>query len=393
TTSVCRPRANHDANPKSNTSKTANTREPAATTQTATARRRPIHSLLLLGLLMSQLHQFAGGGLYAAAAPAPAPAPTTAPPAAPAAAAVAASSAASLSSSSSSSLRTRLQKRDHNISFKQRFHLELNSSVLEWSNGCGGNWTGNEPHLQRPHKRCAKHKKLLRTLQNKTGQELRQLNDENTLRHPVSSHSAPDTSSSQAIDISSYEQWKVQSSQYKFLPALNNNSDHLPLRRVHHDLQFYVASFSYLRHAQLHYDYEYLQTQSVLSAELLRYRSSARNVLCLVEEAINATNRLYTASAQPKSLKQQRIRTVQRAPMEKRLQQFKTPLVELHRQAVRAARNQPAAEPQEPHLLDALFLKYHYIQYIRHITHVLVNQRKKQCRSAPATANTNSKSK
>ncbi|KAH8292898.1 hypothetical protein KR044_005586, partial [Drosophila immigrans] len=417
TTSVCRPRANNDDNNSSNNIKTANTRESTSTTQTATARRRPTNSieslqllqlpsLLLLTILMSQLHQFTGGGLAMAA-------PTSAPAAAQVIASFIPSARPSpettsrsdllelLTSTAMSPVRMRLQKRHDTYSFKQRFHLELNSSALDWSNGCGGNWTGPDgaSHILRPHKRCAKHKKLLRTLQNKTGRELRQLRDDNNYRHPVSSLSAPDTSSNQAIDISQHAQWKVQSSQYKFLPRLNNNSDHLPLRRVHHDLQFYVASFSYLRHAQLHYDYEYLQTQSVLSSELNRLRSSARNILCFVEEAINATNRLYPTSPAQRAqqigqtpLSLGRIKTVPRVPMEKRLLKFKTPLVELHKQAVLAARNQPAAKPQEPHILDALFLKYQYIQYLKNVTQMLGKQRKRKCeRKIKSKTNTNTK--
>ncbi|XP_060662756.1 uncharacterized protein LOC132795858 [Drosophila nasuta] len=382
TTSVCRLRANSN-----NNNKTANTRETTTATQTANAaRRRPTISiksftstqLLLLSILMSQLHQFAGGGIgIAMAAPAPTPASVSASASPPTAA---------------SHVRLRLQKREDTLSFKQRFRLELNSSVLEWSNGCGGNWTGpaNESRVVRPQKRCAKHKKLLRTLQNKTGLELRQLKFENIHRH-----------GNEAIDISKHDQWKVQSSQYNFLPRLNSSSKNF-LRRVHHDIQFYVASFSYLRHAQLHFDYENWQTQSALSAELLRYRTSARNILCLVEEAINATNRLYAPSlnqsqqGQQQQQQQQKqqllspgvvgsIKTVSRMAMEKRLLQFKTPLVELHNQAVLAAGNKAAAKPQEPHVLDALFLKFQYIEYLKHLTKALAKQRtKRKCKAKAA---------
>ncbi|XP_051857906.1 uncharacterized protein LOC117571745 isoform X2 [Drosophila albomicans] len=328
TTSVCRLRANSN-----NNNKTANTRETTTATQTANAaRRRPTISiksftstqLLLLSILMSQLHQFAGGGIgLAMAAPAPAPAPT------PASVSVSASASPP---TAASHVRLRLQKREDTLSFKQRFRLELNSSVLEWSNGCGGNWTGpaNESRVVRPQKRCAKHKKFL--------------------------------------------------------------------RRVHHDIQFYVASFSYLRHAQLHFDYENWQTQSALSAELLRYRTSARNILCLVEEAINATNRLYAPSLNQSQQEQQQqkqqllspgvvgsIKTVPRMAMEKRLLQFKTPLVELHNQAVLAAGNKAAAKPQEPHVLDALFLKFQYIEYLKHLTKALAKQRtKRKCKAKAA---------
>ncbi|XP_030563036.1 uncharacterized protein LOC115764257, partial [Drosophila novamexicana] len=171
----------------------------------------------------------------------------------------------------------------------------------------------------------------------------------------------------------------------------------LALRRAHHDLQFYVAAFSYLRHAQLHWDYENLQKQSVLSAELLRYRSSARTVLCIVEEAINGSSRLYAPSPQKhqwhKKLSLHQIKTVPREPMEKRLQKFKTPLVELHRQAVLAARNQPAGEPSKPHHLDALFLKFQYMEYLKHMTQLLAKQRKRDCTSTAQQLATRPKSR
>nr|XP_002055086.2 uncharacterized protein LOC6631994 [Drosophila virilis] len=354
----------------------------------------------MLAVLMCQLQQLVrpgdGGSGLAMAAPAPAPAPVPDPEATP----------ATLSAilvdnvTSRSANRTRIQKRHYtSVSFKERFHRELNSSVLDWSNGCGGNWTGSDEERNpvRAHKRCAKHKKLLRTLQNKTGRELRQLRTDNKLRQTVHSMKAQDTGSNQAIDISEHGIWKMHSSQYNFLPRLNASGQQLALRRAHHDLQFYVAAFSYLRHAQLHWDYENLQKQSVLSAELLRYRSSARTVLCIVEEAINGSSRLYAPSPQKhqrhKKLSLHQIKTVPREPMEKRLQKFKTPLVELHRQAVLAARNQPAAEPSKPHHLDALFLKFQYMEYLKHMTQLLAKQRKRDCTSSPQQLATRPKSR
>lgn len=165
----------------------------------------------------------------------------------------------------------------------------------------------------------------------------------------------------------------------------------LPLRRVHHDLQFYVAAFSYLRHAQLHWDNKNIRRQSVLSSELLRYRESSRQVLCYVEEAINATNLLYAVSPRQR-LQLPRIKTIPRVPMERRLSQFKTPLVELHHQAVLAASNKPAAEPQGLQMLDALFLKYQYFEYLKQVTQLLAQHRKKNCISAThKTSNSSAK--
>ncbi|XP_064555835.1 uncharacterized protein upd3 [Drosophila montana] len=398
---------NNNNSNNDNNDKTANTRKTASTTTSAKpqlprssrSRRRPQYfvSVLMLAVLMCQLQQFVrpggGGSGLAMAAPAPAPAPV--PEATP----------ATLSAilidnvTTRSANRTRIQKRHYtSISFKERFHRELNSSILDWSNGCGGNWTGSEEDRDpvRANKRCAKHKKLLRTLQNKTGRELRQLRTDNKLRQTVHSMKAQDTGSNQAIDISEHGMWKMHSSQYNFLPRLNASGHQLALRRAHHDLQFYVAAFSYLRHAQLHWDYENLQKQSVLSAELLRYRSSARTVLCIVEEAINGSSRLYAPSPQKhqrhKKLSLHQIKTVPREPMEKRLQKFKTPLVELHRQAVLAARNQPAAEPSKPHHLDALFLKFQYMDYLKHMTQLLAKQRKRNCTSSQQQLATRPKS-
>lgn len=146
-----------------------------------------------------------------------------------------------------------------------------------------------------------------------------------------------------------------------------------------------MAAFSYLRHAQLHWDSKNIRRQSVLSAELLRYRESSRQVLCYVEEAINATNLLYAASSRQR-LQLPRIKTIPRVPMERRMSQFKTPLVELHRQAVLAARNLPSAEPQGLQMLDALFVKYHYLEYLKQVTQLLTRHRRKSCVSATPKA-------
>lgn len=134
-----------------------------------------------------------------------------------------------------------------------------------------------------------------------------------------------------------------------------------------------MAAFSYLRHAQLHWDLDNLQKQSVLSAELLRLRNSARLVLCNFEEAFNSS-RLYAPGHKT-------LRTVKRVPMEKKLLKLKTPLVELHRQAVLAARGQPAEKPRQPDSLDLRFVKYQYIQYLKHLTKQLAKHPKRNCKA------------
>ncbi|XP_043071897.1 uncharacterized protein LOC6569546 [Drosophila grimshawi] len=369
----------------SNNTKTANTTKTTTTTTTEakpqlprSARSRPqtAAALLMLAALMCAV----SGGI---AAPAPAPAPAQLP----------ATLGDPLASTSvvihPTVNRTRLQKRHYNGgSIKARFYSELKRTELYWSNACGGNWTGpaSDTSVLRPHNRCAQHKKLLRQLQKKARSELNELRTNNKQRQQVNSLKAQVTSSNQAIDISKYRMWSVHSSKYEFLPRLNTTEHQLALRRVHNDLQFYVAAFSYLRHAQLHWDYENIQKQSVLSSELQRLRASARSVLCLVEEAINGTSRLYAPirkNQRQKMAAPERIKTVPLHLMEKRLHQFQTPLVALHRLAVLVANNESAAQPTKPFELDALFLKYHYMKYLKHITQLLAKQRKRNCTSRP----------
>ncbi|XP_026847031.1 uncharacterized protein LOC113566277 [Drosophila persimilis] len=160
----------------------------------------------------------------------------------------------------------------------------------------------------------------------------------------------------------------------------------LNLRHVHRDLQFYVGAFSYLRHAQLHWDYSNTQTESVMSAELGRLRKSARRVLCSVEVAINATNRLYASKGQKNSRRAVPLlhsKILSRELMEKRLQQFKTPLVQLHHEAALAARSLPAKQPTQSVQLavDARFVKFEYVQYLNNAWKILARQRKQLCRN------------
>jgi len=126
---------------------------------------------------MCQLQQFAGGGcgVFTMAAPAPAPhhipsliSTSPSPEAGPL------SSLLKLTTSpvivtdkiASNNRTRRVQRRHREMSFNQRFHMELNSSTLDWSNGCGGNWKGREEdsNMVRPHKRCAKHKKVCKSI-------------------------------------------------------------------------------------------------------------------------------------------------------------------------------------------------------------------------------------
>ncbi|KAH8288173.1 hypothetical protein KR054_006645, partial [Drosophila jambulina] len=317
--------------------------------------RRHHHSnrvwwLLTLALVtMCELQQFAGGGgggfLGVAAAPTPA---------------------------------KRLQKRHGHppATFRERFQLELNASnaQLDWVNTCGGKWHGK---WKAQHKQltnvCRKRQVVLQSLQNQTGRELRTLQAEDKSRNTTSSVRELATGTNKAIDISKLRKWELHKQHYKFLPRLSNSSKQLNLRHVHRDLQFYVAAFSYLRHAKLHWDYVHLQAESAMSADLKRMRTAAGRVLCNVELAINATRRRQSSSSGPSSFK-----VVPLALMEKRLQQFKTPLVQLHLQASRAARNEAVEPPPQSAQLhvDALFAKYEFVQYLKSVRRILSAQRK-----------------
>ncbi|XP_015016951.2 uncharacterized protein LOC6583978 [Drosophila mojavensis] len=392
----------------SNNSKTGNARKRRDTTTTARG-ARPQHqqqsarprrppqstqspskwrSLLMLALLMAQLQELlrsgsagSGAGLALALAVPAATAATAAAATAvaPPAPAPLIDSAAKLAAERQTRRTRRMQKRHESISFQMSFQRELRNTVPDWSNSCGGKWIGPDrwprPVTVPRRQSCLHHKQRLRTLRNNTRRELVQLRDDNALRHLEHSVKAQDTGVVQAIDISKHKTWSLHNSQYDFLPRVNV-SKQLSLQHAHHDLQFYVAAFSYLRHAQLHWDLENLQKQSVLSAELLRLRNSARLMLCNFEEAFNSS-RLYA----PNHKTHKTLRTVKRVPMEKKLMKLKTPLVELHRQAVLAADGQRAEKPRQPDSLDLRFVKYQYIQYLRHLTKLLAKQSKRDCKA------------
>ncbi|KAH8409028.1 hypothetical protein KR009_005438, partial [Drosophila setifemur] len=379
---------------------TASTRQPEPETKTKTKtepeteplppppssvdRRRPnrIWSLLVFALIMCQLQQIAhpgggggGGAIFSglggvAAAPlsASTPSPSISP-----------ISATAAELGGTSNLQKHLQKRHHPaLSFRQRFQREMNSSrsQLDWQNTCGGNWPGPEK-IVRTAKRCKKKQMIMKVLANQTGKELRRLQGEDKARATTNSERELATGANKVIDISNMRQWFFHSSQYKFLPRLNASSQQLNLRHVHRDLQFYVGAFSYMRHAKLHWDFANLQTESAMAGDLERIRGFARAVLCSVELAINATNRLYPAHSG--KVKERLFRTMSRQLMEKRLQQFKTPLVQLHSQAASAARGLEV-EPPTSHFdqlaTDALFAKRELVKYVRTIRQILKRQRK-----------------
>ncbi|XP_017041902.1 uncharacterized protein LOC108088566 [Drosophila ficusphila] len=285
-----------------------------------------------------------------------------------------------------------LQKRD--TSFRLRFQREMNasSSHLDWENTCGGVWTGEVEKRSRT-KRCKKRQMILQRLQNQTARELGGVQTEDKARTTTD----PDqlaTATNKALNIMKKRKWKLHNINYKFLPRLNSSSQQLNLRHVHRDLQFYVGAFTYLRHAKMHWDYNNLQAESVLSAELERMRHSARQVLCSVEGAINQTNLLYAPTARQSQARARHQRQKKRgaAPlvtfkviplklMEKRLQQFRTPVVELNHQATLAAQGQEVAPPPlaSQLKLDALFLKIEFVQYLKSIRKILNRQRKDLC--------------
>ncbi|XP_017097673.2 uncharacterized protein upd3 [Drosophila bipectinata] len=273
----------------------------------------------------------------------------------------------------------RLHKRHHpNCSFRCRFQTELNASleVLDWENSCGGNWTGREIKYKHRPNTNKKRRMILKGLHDQTNKELIILQDDDKNRRTTNSERELAKKYNKAIDLKQRERMALHKNQYNFLPKLNATSSQLKLRHVHRDLQMYVGAFSYLRHAKLHWDYANLQAESVMSADLERLRASARRALCNVEMAINATNRLFPAHV-PAGHKLRRPMT--RQLMERKLQKFKTPLVQLHRQATLAA---GGAEMMPPNLhydqltKDALFVKFKFIQYLKSIRKILKKQTK-----------------
>ncbi|KAH8338682.1 hypothetical protein KR074_009313, partial [Drosophila pseudoananassae] len=273
----------------------------------------------------------------------------------------------------------RLHKRHHpNCSFRCRFQTELNASleVLDWENSCGGNWTGREIKYKHRPNTNKKRRMILKGLHDQTNKELIILQDDDKNRRTTNSERELAKKYNKAIDLKQRERMALHKNQYNFLPKLNATSSQLKLRHVHRDLQMYVGAFSYLRHAKLHWDYANLQAESVMSADLERLRASARRALCNVEMAINATNRLFPAHV-PAGHKLRRPMT--RQLMERKLQKFKTPLVQLHRQATLAA---GGAEMMPPNLhydqlaKDALFVKFKFIRYLKSIRKILKTQTK-----------------
>ncbi|XP_052857972.1 uncharacterized protein LOC128265797 [Drosophila gunungcola] len=348
-------------------STTASTRAPTTVPPPPPVdRRRPNRIILLvtLALIMSQLQQFttSGGGNGVSAA---------------------------------TTLETiplkHLQKRSA-ATFRLRFQKELNASSthLEWENTCGHKWTGLDAKRPRQAKRCKKRQMILQSLQNETARELRNVQAEDKARTTTN----PDqlaTKNLKALNIMKKRRWTLHKVNYKFLPRLNASSLQLNLRHVHRDLQFYVGAFSYLRHAKMHWDYANLQAESVLSDELQRMRVAARRVLCSVEGAINLTNLLYGSKGRHQRQKKRQtspLLTYKIIPlklMEKRLQQFKTPVVQLNHQATLAARGENVAPPPATNDLqvDALFVKMEFVQYLKSIRKILDNQRKQLCKKKP----------
>ncbi|EDW75120.1 uncharacterized protein Dwil_GK20003 [Drosophila willistoni] len=139
-------------------------------------------------------------------------------------------------------------------------------------------------------------------------------------------------------------------SQYQnFLPNLRAKKDKkLQLRNIHRNLEFYVAAFSYLRHAQLLADMESSNYESVISSDLERLRSSARSMLCNVDTTIMEINRLAVQAKRQKNNIIQKIplKTMPKLTMERRLGNFKTDIVELHKLAIDVAKHGASIPPQ-----------------------------------------------
>ncbi|KAL9880024.1 uncharacterized protein ACN2A1_011677 [Glossina fuscipes fuscipes] len=235
----------------------------------------------------------------------------------------------------------------------------MQSQRLDWFNPCGGQYL-NQRQVKKGRRPPLK--KALRKLRNVTGREFKTLN----ITTP-------------AIDMSDIRIWDLHQKNYGFLPKLKLNSS-IALRRWHRYMQIYVASFAYLRRAQLHWDYHKTLQQSEVAKELNALKNSARNILCHLEIAINNTttfNRIQSNLA---------ILTFKRTTMEKKLK-FQTPLKHISP----ALWKSNVAQQQQQHYrnertyevnpLDLKFTKSHYFNFLRKMIKILrINTKRKDKR-------------
>uniref|UniRef100_A0A1B0FJL4 Uncharacterized protein n=1 Tax=Glossina morsitans morsitans TaxID=37546 RepID=A0A1B0FJL4_GLOMM len=229
----------------------------------------------------------------------------------------------------------------------------MQSQRLDWFNPCGGQYL-NQRQVKKGRRPPLK--KALRKLRNVTGREFKTLN----ITTP-------------AIDMSDIRIWDLHQKNYGFLPKLKLNSS-IALRRWHRYMQIYVASFAYLRRAQLHWDYHKTLQQSEVAKELNALKNSARNILCHLEIAINNTttfNRIQNKLA---------ILTFKRTTMEKKLK-FQTPLKHISPALWKsnvAQQHYRNERTYEVNPLDLKFTKSHYFNFLRKMIKILrINTKRK----------------
>ncbi|KAI8126870.1 hypothetical protein FF38_03112 [Lucilia cuprina] len=252
------------------------------------------------------------------------------------------SAALSTSSSTSATNTLRLRKRHrkrHSI-WSDFYNYNENSTMLEWSNPCNGEYRPNVKQQKRPTRK--EQKKIYNNLR------LTALNDFNYLN----------TSEQQDIDISNIEIWWLHNGTYKFLPKLKMNSS-IALKRWYRNMQTYVASFAYLYRIQIKYDRFKSQRKSRTSNELEQLLQSSRTMLCELETAVNKT---YPA-------RNKQIPEITRLEMNKRLK-LRT------KQRFRDNANVLA----ETDSIDLKFVKFHYFEYLKSMWQILrkFNKRKGQ---------------
>ncbi|KAM7348618.1 unpaired 1 [Cochliomyia hominivorax] len=250
------------------------------------------------------------------------------------------SATASTTTSLTNTLRLRKRHRKRHSIWSDYNNYNENSTILEWSNPCGGEYNPNAKKPKRPTKK--EQKRIYNNLRQTA------LNDFNYLN---GSHQ-------QDIDISNIEIWWLHNGTYKFLPKLKMNSS-IALKRWYRNMQTYVASFAYLHRIQYKYDRSKSQRESNISKELKELLKSSRNMLCELESAVNRT---YPS-------RNIQIPQISRLEMNKRLK-LRT------KQRFRDNANVLA----ETDSIDLKFVKFHYLEYLKSMWQLLrkFNKRKGQ---------------
>lgn len=126
-------------------------------------------------------------------------------------------------------------------------------------------------------------------------------------------------------------------------------------------MQSFVGSFAYLRRVQRAWDMAKLQHENSTARELQRLVTSARNMLCELETAINGT------MPAPRMLRGNTLPQVTSAQMNKRLKLYTKRRVESYPNAV-----------QEANTIDLMWVKYYYYEFLHQMWTVLRQQTKRR---------------